>query len=372
MSSRPVQRMLLLQQQRRKALESLGAAGAQGHDIALLKELTDRLRVLDIAIAEEASPARRRWLLIFGAIVATTVTLLATVRIWWADVDVVVEASAVQLTFDGTDNLAGLVFAGPVHVSGFSAAHLRDASGVGSDADSATVTAPTVRLKSLRTEKDNVLAITAGVGDVELALTTASADPSTVSLEAQGGGTLVFRQLPGLGTRTPETHALSETEVLRFSFSRESSPFRIGTTNLRALELGPTHVKQIDFRQPSAPIDTLARSESSLQRAKVKVSAKREVRLEEGHELRISGLQPRTVRIRSCFAEAGKPATCKGLAVQYQGRASDIEVRRAGRSEDLSPTFLEYFKESSLIGLLWGAAVFLWGTGWSVWKSLAR
>jgi hypothetical protein len=117
----------------------------------------------------------------------------------------------------------------------------------------------------------------------------------------------------------------------------------------------------------------------------VKVGPKeRATDLLDGQELVLTGLRSTEFELNFCAAEGSKtqvqdtkthtpvPRRCDLLRMRVSGEARGVDAGRPGYVASLKPSWLQFLNDSSTPGLLWGAGLFLWGTGWSIWRALAK
>jgi hypothetical protein len=372
---------------RAKAAEELQRAAARDDTpTAQLKELGERLRHLDLALQEHRGVTSRRVLVVAALAVAVLVTILACVPVFLIGVDVEadVEATQVALAFAHDESLQLATLATPVTVEGASRVEIRgrDRTAGGSDLDTVRLEGNRARLERLTVPSGGHLEISTAADTLAFALTSGEAAPATATLlgDAAGGaskGSVELRWLPALdgSAPAPTRESFDSTELIHLSSANGSArPLRIRAPN-GTLAWAAHGVREVEFMRP-APSDRL---ESSVISARLKVGPKAtETVLAEGDELMLSGMTISALRIGVCSpAPAADPATsnaaCRRLSVHLVGKAGDIQVRQAQREpKSLVPSWLAYLKESHLVSLLWASALFVWGTGWSLWKAWTR
>jgi hypothetical protein len=345
-----------------------------------LEDLGGRIRHMDLAIAELRGQARTKTLILSGAIVAGTVSLLACARVQTTDVDATIEASAVELNLASASELSSISLLPPVSVSGISTVDVGGMTRSGQDLviDSVQIDATRVRLEPLKLLAGSILGFQASRDDFELSLQSGSGLPRSLNLLTEGSGSLVLRD----STRSdaPKPMILSDVETIRISHMSADSPrartVRVASHGTSTASFAPQGVQSVEFSLPSPPELTVARNESSILMARLRVGPKgSETTLSEGDSLILSGLRVATFRVGLCEARATQPnpqAACDRLYIRVVAKVGDVQVRRADGLVSLKQSWLEFLRDSSLIGLLWASALFIWGTGWSIWKAFVR
>ncbi len=369
-----------LTEERRRAREALaGAASSSSASTDELRGHNERIKQVDLALAEFRRGRQRTALVVGAAIVAVVVTGLSTLRVPTTAVDVTVEASAVEMVVGSDGVFPLLALQGPVSVSGIAKAKWGDAGKIADDGDlrSVHLKASQVILQQASIRAGSMVRIESIPGAFELAI--ASAAPGTdMLLVGDGAGEFSVRYARQGEEKVP----LAACNVETFELSRPHAggglapAVRVTARALGAsLQYAPRDVREVHFRSPVAPQSTLAASESSVRRATIKVGPKpREVAGAAGDAIVFKDLKVDSVKVELCGSAPKRSAgeACTGMSIRVIGKAGDVQVGRPGNLNSVKQSWLEYFKDSSLIGLLWGAAVFLWGTGWSVWRAFAH
>lgn len=365
--------------------ELQSAALREDTPTAQLKDLGERLRHLDMALQEHRGAAARRVLLLAALAVAALVTLLAWIPVFLirTDVEADVEATQVRLNFVREETLPSAVLLTPVSVEGASHVDLRGADRTAGKAvlDTVHIASAKARLESLSVPSGGALEIGADVDGLAIALVPSTTGSGAATLFGDtggaGSGKVELRWLPALdGTvDAPLFEAFESSEVVHLT------PYGGASRSLRIVAPGgtlawaPRGVGQVEFLRPAAA----DHFESSLVTARLRVGPKgSQTTLAEGDDLVLSGMTISALRVGAC-SQGQAPdkmrsnGSCRHVSVHLVGKASDIRVRQAQREfRSLVPSWLVYLKESHLVSLLWASALFVWGTGWSLWKAWIR
>lgn len=352
---------------------------------AQLKDLGERLRHLDMALQEHRAAAARRLLLLAVLAVAAIVTLLACVPVFLIGIDVEadIEATQVRLSFAREETLPSAALLAPVSVEGASRVDLRGTDRTAGKAalDTVRIASAKARLESLTVASGGALEIGTDASGLAIALSPGTAGAGAAKLFGDtggaGSGKVELRWLPAFdGTVGPPLLETFEgTEIVHVtphgSAGRSLRIFAPGGT----LAWAPRGVGQIEFLRPAAG----DRFESSVVMARLKVGPKgSKTTLAEGDDLELSGMKISELRVGVCSPgqapdQMSPNASCRRVSLHLVGKASDIRVRQAHREfRSLVPSWLSYLKESHLVSLLWASALFVWGTGWSLWKAWVR
>lgn len=372
---------------REKVADELqSAALREDTSTAQLKDLGERLRHLDMALQEHRGAAARRMLLLAALAVAAIVTLLAWVPVFLVGIEVEadIEATQVRLNFAREETLPSAALLTPVSVEGASRVDLR-----GRDRTAGKTTLDTVRIAAAKTRLEGLVVAPGGALEIgtdasglaiALAPGTASAGAATLFGDTGGAcnGKVELRWLPafdGTVEDPPLLETFHGTEIVHLT------PYGVAGRSMRIFAPGgmlawaPRGVSHVEFLKPAAG----DRFESSVVMARLKIGPKgAQTTLAEGDDLELSGLTITALRVGVCgpgqAPETMPPnASCRRVTVNLVGKASDIRVRQAHREfRSLMPSWLAYLKESHLVSLLWASALFVWGTGWSLWKAWVR
>jgi hypothetical protein len=359
----------------------LAAAADPSSDAGLLKDLSERLKHIDVAVEEHRRHAQRRALA--GAVLALCIalTLLASMKVGTAEVDGTVHASAIELHLAADTELPDLMLAAPVGVFGARSVRLgeKTLADDGADAvDALRITETNVRLQRLRLPAGSLLRIEASAGAISFSVSHPS-QPLRVQLSTGGAGRLSFQSLAG--APVPPARELGDVELIEAATGPHGSPAvplrvtaRSADAALVSLLKG---VDRIRFARAAAGIDARHERESSVLGGVVRVGPKlKESTLDTGDQLSLGALELTQMRIGLCGGgqptAAAAAAGCDTVWVRFAGTASEVAVASASAPRSLKPSWLEFLKDDSLAGLLWAAAVFLWGTAWSIWKGVQR
>jgi len=257
-----------------------------------------------------------------------------------------------------------------------------------SGADGVRVRARGVRLQQLQLAAGSTLRVETSSDSVVLSITHPS-DTSSVLIATDGVGELALSNSTAPGWT--QALKLSDVDLIQVSngpTGGKAVPVRITSRSLKTTQpISLRSVDQASFTRPGLSRTTSPETESSIIKADVRVGPKlQETKLEVGDRLLISELKLKQLRIGLCepLAVGQSPigfaaqtardseASCPGLVLRLNGTVSDLQVAGAGPLRTLKPTWLEFFKDNALVGLLWAAAVFVWGTGWSIWKAFEK
>ena len=325
-----------------------------------LRELQERLKLLDGALAEQRARDNRRvsavlWPL---GLVGVVLLLAASLPVPSVPLSMSLKASAVQLDLSEATQLGPLAANAGLRVEGFSTLESADAAlaaaAARERADSLTVRAAELRLRALRLPARASLGIEARRDATALVIESPRA-PVVAELELRGATTLL------LGDATPAlVRDYSHGEWLHLLAGDAAQPERAppplslliarrGDVPLRLANLHPTRLRLVERREGAVGETALA---SSLQGATLTLPATGQtLTLAAGDWLELDGL-----RLERFEIVAGAP-----LLIEFNGSARVLRQRVGEFERSLKPSWLEYVSRHHLVQLLWGSAAVLWG-----------
>ena len=325
--------------------------------LATARELHERLRLLDAALAD-AAPRPRRWQspLVAAAVVAAVLSVAALVPVPSVPFSLDAEAAAVRLHLAAAGELEPQAVAGEIVASGRFVVVSPDpalASPKDETADRLAATASPLRLRRISYPESTTLDFAAG--DATAALTLHSQrSPIAVEIELAGIASTQISNPPGR-----RAHDYRYGEWLRLvagdAAGGASAPLALSLGRSAATPpyawsaLQPSEVR---FIERAAGSGVEARVVSSLKQARIALPATRgEVVLAAGDELVLGGLELERFDLR-----LGAMAK-----LQLSGTASRLTTRTGRFERDLKPSWLEYAARHRTVELLWSAALLLWG-----------
>ena len=327
-----------------------------------LRELQERIKLLDGAIAERAARHNRGlaaslWPL---ALVGFVLLVAASVPVPNVPLALTLKASAVQLDLIEALQLGPLAVNADIRIEGFSTLESADpvlvAAAAHEHAESVSVQAAESRLRALRLPAGGSLGLEVR-RDVLNLLAESPRAPVIAELEMRGAVT--FRMGD---TAQPLTRDYPRSEWVRLvagdatkpaqappplvlSLARRSdagAPFRLST-------LKPIRLRFVERREGAVGDSALA---STLLGGTLSLPATGQtLALAAGDGLELDGL-----RLERFEIVAGMP-----LLIELNGSARGLRQRVGEFERSLKPSWLEYISRHHLTQLLWGSAAVLWG-----------
>ncbi|MDP1901501.1 MAG: hypothetical protein Q8K96_13760 [Rubrivivax sp.] len=328
--------------------------------LAGLRELQERLKLLDTALADRAARGKRRLGVMLWPVglVGLMLLLAATVPVPSVPLSLSLKASAIQLDLADAAVLGPLTVDAAMRIEGFSALESADAplvqAAAREQADRITVRAGESRLRALRLPAGARLGVEARRDATALGVES-SRSPIVVELEVRGATSLLLADATSGMARD-----YAQGEWLRLvagdpaHIERAPPPMlltlsRGGETPLRLQGLRPTALRFIERRDGGVAESTLG---SSIQAATLTLPATGQaLALAAGDWLEIDDLVVERLEIVS-------GAT---LTLELNGSARVLRQRSGEFERSLKPSWLEYISRHHLTKLLWGSAAVLWG-----------
>ncbi len=330
--------------------------------LAALRELQERLKLLDAAIDEQRAHAERALgsrllpLLVVGA----ALLLAATVPVGSVPVSLSIKVSAVSLDLPNDTVLGPIVVDGELRVEGFSTLESADALLVQlatrEHADRLVVRAGEARLGALRLPAGARLTASAQPGAINLDIESAHS-PVTAELELRGPTQLRLGDAPPATLRDDAHGEWLHLQAGDAAHAERAPPPmalslplpRLGAAPWRLQGLRPARLRFIERRDGTAGLPTMA---SSIESGTLLLPATGQtVALVAGDVLEIDGLVAERFSL-----VAGAP-----LLLELNGSARGLRVRTGEFERSLKPSWLEYLARHHLAQLLWGSAAVLWG-----------
>jgi len=352
-----------LRQQRAALSAQLANSLAAGDTpLAELRDLRDRLAMLDGALAALAANAPRRlWQLLWPVLaVAGVLSIAAGVAVPVVPLSLDLQSTAVTLVLAEASTLSPVVVAGELRIEGFSTLESADDSLVRAAkaelADRIVVRADELRLRSLQLPAGTRLTLRALAGAVELQVES-ERPPVVAEIELRGRTALLLNDAAGALERR-----FDHGEWLRLVSGDTARPAqppppmllalaRPGESVLRWTDLRPQAL-QFTERRASAGAGAVAAVGSSIEAGRLTLPATGEtLPLSAGDGLALDGL----------VVERFEVAAGATLSLKLSGSARRLELRTGEFSRSLKPSWLEYAARHHLVNLLWGSAAVLWG-----------
>ncbi len=352
-----------LRQQRAALSAQLANSLAAGDTpLADLRDLRDRLAMLDSALAALAANAPRRWLALLWPIaaVAAVLSTAAAVSVPVVPLSLDLQSTAVTLVVAEASTLSPVVVAGELRIEGFSTLESADDSLVraakAESADRIAVRADELRLRSLQLPAGTRLTLRARAGVLELQVES-ERPPVVADIELRGRTALLLNDAAVALERR-----FDHGEWLRLVSGDTAHPTqppppllltlaRSGESVLRLADLRPQAL-QFTERRASAGAGAVAAVGSSIEAGRVMLPATGEtLQLSAGDGLALDGL----------VVERFDVVAGATLALKLTGSARRLDWRTGEFGRSLKPSLLEYAARHHLVKLLWGSAAVLWG-----------
>ena len=350
--------------QRRAALVTQLADSLAAGDtpLAELRDLRDRLAMVDGALAALAAPGPRRWAQVLWPMlaVAGVLSIAASVAVPVVPLSLDLQSGALTLVLAEAGALSPVLVAGELRIEGFSALESADDSLVraakAESADRLVLRADELRLRSLQLPAGARLTLRAGGGATELQVES-ERPPVVAEIELRGRALLRLNDA-ALALDRRFDHG----EWMRLASGDSARPTqapppmllalaRSGESVLRWTDLRPQTL-QFAERRASAGAGALAAVGSSIEAGRLTLPATGEtVQLSAGDGLEVDGL----------VVERFELVAGATLALKLSGSARRLDLRTGEFSRSLKPSWLEYAARHHLVKLLWGSAAVLWG-----------
>ena len=327
-----------------------------------LRELQERLKLLDGALLEQRTRAQQRWgalLWPFG-LVGLALLLAASVPVPSVPLSLSIQASAVQLEGLGqATRLGPLAASAGLRIEGFGSLDSGDGqlelAKRQQQANSLAVLTGEARLRSLQLPADAKLEIEAR-SDATALLVESKQIPVVAELELRGASSLLLGDAGqtlkrdygpaewlrlSTGPASRPGHALPSLEL---TLPRPGAP-ALRLTGLRTA----TRLRLVERRE--ADVGSQAQASSLLGGTLTLPATGQTIRLAVG-----DGLEFDELRLERLEIIAGKP-----LQIELVGSARGLRQRVGEFERSLKPSWLEYLARHQLAGLLWASAGVLWG-----------
>ncbi len=328
--------------------------------LAELRELQERLKLFDTALAEQRTHSERRLgaLLWPPALIGGVLLLAATVPVPSVPLSLTLKASAATLDLAQPTVLGPLPLDGEVRIEGFSSLASVDASlaqaATRAQADRLAVRAAESSLHALRLPARTRLVV------------QAVRDKTTLQIESPRAPLVAELQLRGatwlrLGDAVPEpprdyAHGEWVSLVSGDAAQPEHAPPpmtlwlpRRGDSVPKLQGLRPVALRFAERRDGGAAMSAVG---SSIEGGTLALPATGQtLPLVAGDWLEIDGLVTERFEL-----VAGTP-----LTVQLNGSARGLRLRTGEFEQSLKPSWLEYMSRHHRAQLLWGSAAVLWG-----------
>jgi len=329
-----------------------------------LRELDERARLLNAAIAAQQAPRRRRLGAVLWPFAAVALLLLVAATLRWPSVPLSLElrASSITARLGEPTTLEGQALEGSeLRLEGFTAAEL----GPGLLAVSPAV--EHIDPVSVQSEQTWLRGIALpGAADVTLQLrgerlvlaVESLSSPVVANVELRGRTSLRLGDAPA-----PAPTQLAKAEWLRLvagsaaSAQQRAPPVELswsvaGAAAPRFVELAPLALRFAE-RRAAAGVGVTSRLRSGIEGGQLTLAATNQtIPIAAGEWLDIDGLV--TERCEIVVADGA-------LTLKLNGSARDLKLRVGSLERSLKPTWLEYLSRHHLATLLWSSAVALWG-----------
>ncbi|NRR30224.1 hypothetical protein HSX11_08475 [Oxalobacteraceae bacterium] len=359
----------------RQQLASRFATMAQDGNTPLseLRELRDRLALLDAAANDPGQTARRRRrrMTIAALLVATVLSLAALIPMPQVPFSLEAEASAARLEVDDKGILGPQALAGRLRVDGYSALESPDMAlnhQQGAQSGQLVLTAPSLNLRRIRYPAGAAIELAASTSGPTV---TIHSPQAPVELEAEFSG-LTTTQFASAGSARTADYPVAEWLRVRgvAQAGQAPPPMMVVLPRPGAVTSPPPvqnearseaqsdylwtglRPRQVRFVERLQGADAEVVVLSSLSKAHIQLQAKAdEVQLGPGEELELGGLE-----LQRCEVRLGQV-----LRISMTGTARTLQTRTGQFARSLKPSLLEYAARHKKVALLWSAAVFIWG-----------
>jgi hypothetical protein len=328
--------------------------------LAELRELQERLSMLDATVADQMARAHRhRGMSVWPVLLVATVLLVAaTVPVRSVPLSLEVRASAITFGLADESTLASQSVDGELRIDGFTSLESADAALVAAAAqeraDRIAIRAAETRLRSLALPAGTQLTIRGRLDTTELQVESVRS-PVVAEVEVRGHTTLRM----GDGVPTP-ARAFPHGEWLRLNVGDAAHPKRVPPPMLVSLSRGNDSAPQFSGLRPATlrfaerreGAGAVAIVDSSIAGGTLTLPATSDqVTLSAGDWLEFDGLV-----VERCEVVAGVP-----MMLKLSGSARSARLRVGEFERSLKPSILEYVSRHHLVSLLWGSAAVLWG-----------
>lgn len=323
-----------------------------------LRDMQERLRLLDAAIADPQRGERRRrratWLALVA--VAAVLSLGALIPMPRVPFSLDAEAGAVRLHMAAAGALGPQNVPGELRVDGYTALESPDTDLMrqagAQAAGRLAIGAATLNLRRVSYPAGADIELAAGAKTATLMLHSRQA-PVPVDLEFSGRTTMRFGQAD---QAWQADYPYAERLRVLAAGAASGAPPPLTVTLARAAQtaygwtsLRPQQVRFVErILKEGNEVEIL----SSLRKARVVLQASAaDVTLAEGEDLELGGLD-----LQRCEVLLGPV-----VRVKMAGTARSLLARTGHFERSLKPSLLEYAARHQTVALLWSAALMLWG-----------
>lgn len=331
-----------------------------------LRELQERLKLLDATLADQRTRDERRWgaLLWPVGLVAVALLLAASVPVPSVPVTLELRASSVTLDLPAAAVLGAQPIHGELRIDGFTSVESADAAvadaAARERAERLSVRAGQAWLRSLSLPAGTRLTVQAR-GDSTTLLVESPRSPVIADVELRGATVL------RLGDADAPLHRVFDhSEWLRLiggAAARADQPAPPMTLSIplhaaapiRIDTLRPSSLRFAERRESVATgteVGAVSSVASSLEGGTLSLPASgKTVAINGGDWLEVDGLVVERFEL-----SAGVP-----LLLKLSGSARTLRLRVGEFERSLKPSWLEYVSQHHLVTLLWGSMALLWG-----------
>lgn len=343
----------------RAALARRFAARAREPDAPLpeLRDLQERLRLLDAAIADTGHAARGRRRMAWFALVAVAAVLSlgALVPVPSVPFTLEAEAGAVRLHMAGAGALGPQQVRGTLRIDGFTRLESPDA-GLAPPAGERpagrlAIDAAMLNLRRIAYPAGTDIAFAAGT---QAATVTLHGQRAPVTVDLEWSGRTTTRLGPGGKARQAEYPFAERLRVAAATAAGAPPPLAVVLARPAQVEYGWTSLRprEVRFVERILGEGNEAVLRSSLRRAHIMLRASAaEVALGAGEDLELGGLD-----LQRCDVLLGPV-----IKVRMAGTARSLLARTGRFERSLKPSLLEYAARHQTVALLWSAGLMLWG-----------
>ena len=320
-----------------------------------LRDLQERLRLLDAAIADPERVARRHrratWIALVA--VAAALSLAALIPMPRVPFSLEAEAGALHLQMGAAGEFGPQAVLGELRVDGYTALESPDPAlmqQAGAQGGRIAISAQSLILRRVRYPAGASIDMAAGAQAVSL---TIHSQQAPIGVEVEVSGRTMTRFGP-VGEWRQASYPYAEWLRLLAAGAAGRAPPPLDIALARTAEYGWSALRPsaVRFVERSMTASNEAAVLSSLQSARIQLQASAdEVRLGAGEELELAGLD-----LQRCDVLLGPV-----LRLKMSGTAGTLLTRTGHFEHSLKPSLLYYAARHKTVGLLWSAALLLWG-----------
>ena len=327
-----------------------------------LRELQERLKLLDATLADRSARDARRWSALLWplGLVAVVLLVAASVPVSSVPVSLELRASSVTLELPAATALGAQPINGELRIDGFTSFESADAAlleaATRERAERLSVRATQTWLRGLSLPAGTRLTVQAR-GETATLGVESSRSPVVVDVEVRGATTLRLGDADA-----PLQRVFDHSEWLRLVGGSAARAEQAAPPMTLSVPLGSAAPMRIDNLHPrglrfaerreSGGAGAVSSVASSLEGGTLNLPASgKTVTINGGDWLEVDGLVVERFEL-----SAGLP-----LLLKLSGSARTLRLRVGEFERSLKPSWLEYASQHHLVSVLWAAMAVLWG-----------